>query len=194
MMQNTSKCARRGLLLATASVATPLVLIGLSALLSEKFSLYSNALSDLGHAAYSNVAWVFNLGLSLGGLLMAVFAIKYVSALNKAISYLTLIAGYVLILIAVYDESYGRLHFWVSVVFFVLILLLVLVYASLLKSTKMLITALALVVVNVILWASHFAVRTPPGAAIPELVSIFTVIPFYIHLAGHSVKRVCEGA
>jgi hypothetical membrane protein len=48
-----------------------LLLVLLAALLSGWFNPLTNALSDLGHATRSPVAPIFNLGLSLGGFLLA---------------------------------------------------------------------------------------------------------------------------
>ncbi|MEM4469327.1 MAG: DUF998 domain-containing protein [Desulfurococcaceae archaeon] len=186
------KCALRALVLAIASFSVPLMLIGLAAALSSWFNLYSNALSDLGHAIKSNVAPLFNTGLSLGGVLMILFAVKYVEAFSRVIALLVVIAGYALVLVGVFDEVYGALHFVVSVLFFVSILLLVLGYGLVLRDPRIVVLASILVSLNIVVWTLHFAIRVPRGAAIPELISIFTAIPFYLHLARKSASTLCR--
>jgi hypothetical protein len=54
-------------ILSLFSITIPLLFIVISAYLSGWFDLYNNALSDLGHSTESNVAAIFNFGLSLGG-------------------------------------------------------------------------------------------------------------------------------
>lgn len=187
-----SKCVLRGLIVAIASFTAPLAFIGMAAALSSWFNLYNNALSDLGHAIKSSVAPLFNAGLSLGGVLMILFAAKYVVAFSRLVGPLVVVAGYALILVSVFDEVYGILHFAVSVLFFVSILVLVLSYGLTLKNPRIIALAFTLVVLNAIIWALHFAMGIPRGAAIPELISIFTVVPFYLHLAKKSTHISCE--
>lgn len=182
------KHALAGPILAVASFTIPLALISLSAILSGWFNLYDNALSDLGHAVRSNVAPLFNLGLSLGGLLAALFAVKYLEEFNRILAYLAAASGYVLILIAVFDEVYGVLHFIVSVLFFVLLALLVLVYSLVLRSVKVVALAILAIALSTAVWVSHFTMKIPRGAAIPELVSISMAMPFYLHLAKNAAK------
>lgn len=199
-MHSIKECVRRGLFLAVVSVATPLLFVGASAVVynwlnpDSGFSLYSNALSDLGHAVKSNVASMFNLGLSSGGLLMVVFAVKYVATFSRQLSCIVSLIGYALVLVAVYDEVYGDLHFWVSVMLFTLVLFLVLACGLLLKSPILRLVASVLVLANIVLWALHLVMKIPPGAAIPELTSIFTATPFYMYLAKRSLERTCKVA
>lgn len=186
------KCTLRGLILAVASFTIPLALIGLAATLSSWFNLYNNALSDLGHAIKSGVAPLFNTGLSLGGVLMILLAAKYVVSFSRTIGLLVMVAGYALILVGVFDEVYGVLHFVVSVLFFISILVLILGYGLILKNPKIIGLAFVLVALNVIAWALHITTGIPRGAAIPELISIFTTMPFYLHLAKKSIDISCR--
>lgn len=189
---DVSKCALICLSLAISSFIIPLIFIGFSIAFSGWFNLYENALSDLGHAVNSRVAFLFNFGLSLGGLLMIIFATKYIGRYNRILEYMVVIIGYALILVAVFDEIYGRLHFMVSVLFFTALLLLILIYALVLKSSKMIILASLLIVLNIIIWVMHFTIRMPKGAAIPELISIFSALPFYIHLIRVVIRYSCS--
>jgi hypothetical membrane protein len=45
------------------------------------------------------------------------------------------------------------------------------------------------ITVGVVSWVLHFIYRVPRGAAIPELISIFITLPFYMKYA----VRVCRG-
>ena len=88
-----------------------------------RFSWSSNALSDLG---VSQVADIFNYSLILTGILVFIFAIGFVKAYAKgALFYL---GGILLILgcgslslIGVFTEDYGVLHLVVSVGYFILV-------------------------------------------------------------------------
>jgi hypothetical membrane protein len=88
---------------------------------SPWFNWFKNALSDLG---VSEVALIFNYGLIIGGVLATIFAIGlaqifkkkvlgFVGALTMVLSSISLCA------IGVFPESAGRIHFYVSVSFFV---------------------------------------------------------------------------
>lgn len=171
--------------LATSGYAVPLISIAITASASGWFSLVNNALSDLGHATRSAVAPVFNLGLSLGAFLVAVFAAHYSYRLSKPITYALLVTAFSLNLISVFDEVYGRLHFWVSVAFFLGIAVLLVVYAVVFRNYLLPLVALALSIGS---WIAHLSYGIPRGAAIPELISIFTALPIYIDYA----KRTCR--
>lgn len=172
----------RGLLIATFSVIIPLTCIFVSILLSlDWFSIFDNALSDLGHAINSPVAPLFNLGLATGGVLMVIYASIH-AMISWSLRVTISILGYLLVLIAVFDEVYGYIHFIVSALFFMTLLTFILLYALKL-SKKTLILALAIVLLNIVAWMSYFSYRYTRGIAIPELVSISSAIPFYFHLA-----------
>ncbi len=170
-----------GLALVISSVAAPLAAIAVAAALSGWFDVFSNALSDLGHATRSAVAPVFNTGLSLGGLLMSIVAVKLLTRLSKTLAAILALDGYALILVAVFDEVYGRLHFAVSVLFFALLGAAVLYYGFASKSAKLRIAALALFTAALASWIAHLAYKTPRGAAVPELVSVIAALPVYFH-------------
>lgn len=167
----------------------PLVFILVAAVCSGWFNLYENALSDLGHATRSNVAPLFNIGLSLGGVLIAIGGAKYLRSLSRDLEVLVALLGYSLVLVAVFDEVYGRLHFYVSVLFFVLLALCVLRAATILESKIMRALAVAFLLASIALWILHFAARIPRGAAIPELVSAIGALPFYTALYAKAARK-----
>ncbi|MCS7104419.1 MAG: DUF998 domain-containing protein [Thermofilaceae archaeon] len=167
------------LMLTSASLLVPLLSIALAALMASWFNLFYNALSDLGHATRSSVAPIFNFGLSAGGFLVSATAITCAVKKCKLIGVTLAIAGYILVLIAVFDEVYGWLHFYVSVAFFLLIAVLLVEYAFENRGLKGALALLA-TLVGVVSWFLHLVYRIPPGAAIPELVSIAVAAPFYV--------------
>lgn len=163
------------------SIAIPFLCISISIYLSPWFNLFDNALSDLGHATRSSVAPIFNFGLSLGGFLIALTAMM-VFKVHKSLAYLGILCGYTLILIAVFDEIYRSLHYWVSVAFFLSLGALLIDYIVIVKSIAKKISATIALAIATASWVLHLAYRVPRGAAIPELLSIFCVIPFYIDI------------
>ena len=166
------------LALVLASVLIPIGFIASAALASGWFNLLSNALSDLGHATRSNVSPIFNFGLTAGGFLLAISGLTCALRKNPVIGCTLAIAGFVLTLVAVFDEVYGRLHFYVSVAFFLSLAALLVEYAAYRRGAK---GALALlgVAIGVASWVFHLHFGVPRGAALPELVSIGVAIPFY---------------
>lgn len=161
------------------STIVPLSLVILAIYLAPWFNFYRNALSDLGHVLRSNVAPVFNLGLSLGGFLIGIYAVACVSRTDRSIAVVLLLAGYSLILVGVFDESYGFLHPVVSVAFFLSLGIFLITYAV---SRKTLWPMLSLAV-GTVAWVLHLAWKLPKGAAIPELISVMAVLPFYLSLS-----------
>lgn len=166
-------------ILVALSVVVPLSFIAAAALLAGWFNIVNNALSDLGHATRSNVAPLFNFGLSAGGALLIVVGVTCAAAKSKLIGYTLAASGFILILIAVFDEVYGRLHFYVSVAFFVSLAVLLAEYAILKRGIRAVLASLA-IMVGVASWVLHLYYGIPPGAAIPELISIAVASPFYI--------------
>jgi len=161
-----------------ASVLVPLACIAVAALSSGWFNLWNNALSDLGHAVRSNVAPIFNFGLSAGGLLVALVGVCSLGK-SRLIGWTLVLAGYFLILIAVFDEVYRDLHFYVSAAFFVSIAVLLTEYALTVRGLRGLLASLA-IAVGVAAWVAHMVYGVPRGAAVPELISICVALPFYL--------------
>jgi hypothetical membrane protein len=184
-------CLKSAYILGIASISIPLLLIFTATVVSGWFNLYYNALSDLGHAVKSNVAWIFNLGLAIGGVLIIITSDRFILSADLAMSVLVSLIGFSLILIGVFDEVYGRLHFYVSFMFFSLLLLMALIY-PLRARRKLMPIGVLIVVVNVFTWYMHFTHNNPPGAAIPELVSIFSVVAFYLDAVRYYSSITCR--
>ena len=164
--------------LGIVGVVIPLVFIGTAILYSPWFNIANNALSDLGHAMRSSVAPIFNLGLCLGGFIVGIHAVYYMIDVDKLFGLLLTSSGFNLILIAVFDEVYGTLHFIVSIIFFLMLAVFLVVYSIRFRS----VTAIAAVIISLVIWFLHFVCGIPRGAAIPELVSIAAFITYYIKL------------
>lgn len=165
-------------LLVLSSVAVPLLCIILAVSFSPWFSILDNALSDLGHAVKSRVAPIFNFGLVAGGLLAFATALRS-SRVWLGYNAVLVYSGVMLVLVGVFDEVYGRLHFAVSVLFFIG-LGAFLIVAAVREKTFIKVASLALLLLSVTAWYIHFTYGIPRGVAIPELVSIFSFTPVYL--------------
>jgi hypothetical membrane protein len=176
------------LVLPISNLAVPLIMITVSIALSPWFNIVKNALSDLGHATRSSVAPLFNLGLSLGGVLAILTATILITRISKALAISICVSGYFLILVAVFDEVYGKLHYWVSVAFFLSLGASLIIYSLISRNTVKRVSALVLLIVAVTSWVLHIYYRIPSGAAIPELISIFAIAPFYIDISLKSLE------
>uniref|UniRef100_A0A7C2Z994 DUF998 domain-containing protein n=1 Tax=Ignisphaera aggregans TaxID=334771 RepID=A0A7C2Z994_9CREN len=172
--------ARKILFIPLMSIAIPLICIAVSAILSPWFNVYDNALSDLGHATRSPVAPILNFGLSLGGTLIVITAVTILNRIHRILALLLSLTGYSLVLVAVFDEVYRSLHYWVSVLFFVGLAVSVATYAIITKNMTRIVLVTIALALSIILWIAHITYRVPRGAAIPELISILAAIPFYI--------------
>ncbi|MEM0359495.1 MAG: DUF998 domain-containing protein [Candidatus Hadarchaeales archaeon] len=104
-------------------IAPPLAFtcIFLSVHLSPSFGWMENALSDLG---VGKTAPLFNLGLMVTGLLLFIFSLSSLFVIRESSGqFASLLLGLdslALFCIGLFPESYGDLHFWVSVLFFLL--------------------------------------------------------------------------
>jgi hypothetical membrane protein len=175
-----------------ASIAIPLICIAISISLSPWFNIINNALSDLGHATESSVAPIFNFGLSLGGSLIIITATIIIARMSKAMAVSMTLTGYGLILVAIFDEVYNRfdrLHFWVSTIFFIFMSLSMIIYIIITRNNIKRVSAVILLIIGFISWILHLYYNIPPGAAIPELISIFILIPYYIDIVLRSLKK-----
>jgi hypothetical membrane protein len=120
--------------LATLAVLTAGTSIAISIALSPWFSFTESALSDLGNLTLNPAtSGIFNAGLILSGLLVASASILAAhSWTNWAnLSWLSPlgVAGLDLALVGFFPENTGRIHLWVSIVFFAVISITMLIYS-----------------------------------------------------------------
>jgi len=157
-----------------ATISYPFILV--SIVLSPWFSIYDNALSDLGNTSLNgSVGWVFNAGLMLSGFLIACFALtKFVNRIAVRIVSWALplaVAGVDLALIGIFPENRGEIHGVVSVIFFTLMILGMLIYSFASRHLASHIIgsiALAFAVTSIVIW---FAPWPWKGVAIQETLT-----------------------
>jgi len=172
---------KKCLILSVLALAAPLILIGIAIAVAPWFRFWSNALSDLGHQVrHPDTAKIFNTGLILGTIFSSLLACKCLRGWREALVWLE---GFSLALVAVFNEAYGALHFWVSVLFFLSLLGLIGAYVVRAESIVLRAYATAALISYIAVWYMHFAKDVPPGAAIPELVSVALYAPVFIHAA-----------
>lgn len=177
-----------------------LVAIGMSA---SWFNWFDNALSDLGHPymlggtsgipGVNLAAPVFNIGLIACGIITLPLAFRLIlqkdhkSILGSIGGALLLTSQFFLIGIGVFSEAFGDLHFYVSVGFFVTVLLFGMLYGITMilepETRWMGIMAFILAFIGAVFWAAYIVGLVPfSGVAIPEIVSAAAVIVWVIPL------------
>lgn len=145
--------------------------IGLSIYLSPSFNWYKNALSDLGHAQKSNVAPIFNSGLLISGFLITIYSVKSLINYAKYTSLSLIFSSLMLQAVAAFDEIYGRIHFAVSVLFFVSAGAACIIYFLEKKSTVAIVSFL----VGLTSWLLYWTNVYEAGVAVPEFISAVAV-------------------
>jgi hypothetical membrane protein len=156
------------------SYSIPLVMIASAILVSPWFNIFDNALSDLGYYGRGLSAILFNLGLSSGGLLISIVSLMYLRGiLGKS---LLVLMGYLLVLIAVFNESYGIVHYIVAFLFFTLMITYLLASGLRKKSVMRITCGLSVFII----WTTYLILKYFRGVAIPELLSVFLFLPSYI--------------
>jgi len=143
--------------------------------LSPWFSWEANALSDFGHTYRSNVAPIFNFGLLLTGALMTVYSLLALVEYAKKTAYFLIFSAFSLQLVATFNETFGRLHYYVSVLLFLSLLVVSLAFTIEKKSWLGLIVFL-----GAIGWGAYFAGIFEWGVAVPETISALSVTPWYL--------------
>jgi hypothetical membrane protein len=141
--------------------------IAISISLSPWFTWRKNALSDLGHATRSDVAYIFNLGLLLAGFLILIYSITVLGKKAKYTSISLALSAFFLQLISTFNEIYGNYHYLVSVAFFVSIIISSTVYAI---EKRSLIGSVS-VIIGLLTWMLHFIGLNNLGIAVPETIS-----------------------
>jgi len=161
-------------LLGIATIALLFIFIAAAILQSPWFSWVDNALSDLGNLSHSSVA-TFNVGLLISGLGIILYALIGMREHAPKTSYFLAFTGFSMQLVGLFCENYGRIHFNVSALLFVSLLIASMVYLW----EKRYYPAL-LVLLAVPLWWLHFQGILVPGAAIPEISSAALVVPWVV--------------
>jgi len=166
---------------AFAGIATPIVAFSciLTAVASyAPFSWTNNALSDLG-VANGITAPIFNLGLVAAGILAFVFSSLGLfsfskTPLGKVGAAFFVAATVALICIGIFNEHFSPTHFIVSVAFFALApIALLILTVSFWRSNHRGLAALSVTlgVVAAAPWFLFAVINYVPGVAIPETIS-----------------------
>jgi hypothetical membrane protein len=177
----------------TPIIAFTFILLAIAS--CPEFSWTENALSDLGIKP-GITAPLFNYGLIVSGIIALVFATGLFIYLNDRalgrIGALTFIlATLALFAIGSFPENVRPTHYYVSVAFFVLfpISMLVIVAASLLAGeVKMGLFTLLVAVIAAAPWILYFSMRFVPNDAIPETISALSASVWAVVL-GYKMLR-----
>jgi hypothetical membrane protein len=155
-----------------------------------QFSWTANALSDLGVVS-GVTAGVFNSGLIICGVLCLTFAVGLYLLVESVIGrvgvFVFALACVSLVAIGTFPESVSPTHYMVSVAFFVLLpisLLVITAGFALKRQAKMAVFTLAEAVVAALPWVLYFTVHYVSGVAVPEAMSglaggVWTVVLGY---------------
>ena len=141
--------------------------IAASLILSPWFNWQSNMLSDLGHAGTSDTAAIFNLGMLLAGFLMMVYSLTAFQKHAKYSSLCLLVSTFLVQLLAVFNEVYGSLHYFVAVPHFVMLSVTSIAYTVEKRSA----VALATFIIAMLSWLLYALNIFSIGIAVPETVS-----------------------
>ena len=163
----TNLSARHYTLFGLLGPLTAIFFVVIAIIFSPQFSWWSNALSDLGHSDNSEVAPLFNFGLLLSGFFMILYSITTFRNHAKYTSYILVIAGLSLQLVATFDEVYDSLHFLVSVLFFVALGFVSIIYAV----EKRSVVAFAALTIGFGSWVLYGTGIYSTGIAVPEAIS-----------------------
>ncbi len=152
--------------------------ISLSIITFPEFSWTENALSDLG-VKEGFTAVLFNYGLMIGGIFALVFALGMFKFLQEKLlgrigGFLFILDTLALIAIGVFPENFGRIHYYVSVMFFAFFpisILIVCVTFLRMGEVKTGLFTFAVALVAAIVWIIQFTVKFGSNVAIPEMLS-----------------------
>jgi len=153
--------------------------IGLSIASAPWFRWTKHALSDLGHALRPETALYFNFGLSISGLLIAIYAVTSLRRCSKYAGLTLTASAFSLQLVAVFDEIYGDVHTFVSEAFFILLLTSTLTYAI---EKRSLIACLSFMI-EIGAWLSYWIRLYNAGIAVPEIISVTAAAVWIFHSA-----------
>lgn len=178
---------------------TPLIAFALifSAIASyPEFSWTENALSDLGIVTGAT-AVLFNSGLLVSGALCFVFAtglFRFLRerAVGKIGAVVFLLASVTLFAIGVFPEDIRPTHYIVSVMFFTLLPVSMLIITGafgLLRQVRMAVFTLLVAVAAAAPWVLYFTVHYVSGVAVPEAVSAFAGSVWAVVLSGKMLKQ-----
>lgn len=169
--------------------------------LYPQFSWTANALSDLGVVA-GTTAILFNLGLITSGVLAMLFASglliflreKTLGRIGASIFFLGTLA---LIAVGVFPESVKPMHYYVSVAFFVLLLVSMFIIGAafvFVAKLKMGVFTFLIATFAATVWIVHFSTRLVSGVAIPETLSVLSASMWCVVLGFKMLKETSRSS
>ena len=161
-----------------------------------EFSWLDNALSDLG-IVEGATSVLFNSGLLISGALCLIFATGLFTYLKKHIAgkigaSIFILASIALFAIGVFPENIRPTHYIVSVMFFTLLPIAMMVTAGafwLMHKTRMAAFTLLVAVAAATPWVLYFAINYAPNVAVPEAVSAFAGSVWAAVLSGKMLRK-----
>jgi hypothetical membrane protein len=156
------------------------------------FSWISNALSDLG---VGETAIIFNTGLIAAGLIAIVFGIGlgrfiFTDRVGRAGVLMLLFSCLALVSIGVFPEDVGRIHYWVSVAFFVSLPIAMFILAGAMaikdlgKNLSYILLTVCLGIVAAVPWGLPH-----DGVAIPEIISSVAGSAWFVVFGARMLKE-----
>jgi hypothetical membrane protein len=161
-----------------------------------QFSWVENALSDLGVVSGVTSA-LFNYGLIISGIFCFIFATGMFAFLGESVvsragAFVFVLAAVALTAIGVFPENVRPTHYLVSVAFFVLlpISMLLITGAFWLKGqARMAVFTLIVAVAAATPWVLYFSIHYVSGVAVPEAVSAVAGSVWALVLSGKMLKQ-----
>ena len=161
-----------------------------------QFSWTNNALSDLGVVLGATSSF-FNSGLIIGGIWCLFFAIGLFmflgeSMLGRVGVFFFVLTCLALVAIGVFPENVKPAHYIVSVLFFVLLPISLLIITGafwLMGKVRMAVFTLLVAIVAAVPWVLYFSVRYVSGVAVPELVSAVAGSVWVVVLSGKMLRQ-----
>jgi hypothetical membrane protein len=173
------------------------ILISLAILYAPWFSWTGNALSDLG--VHDESAVLFNSGLIVGGILSIVFAVGVMrfyknQTVDRDGAFFLLLAGIFLASIGIFPETApNNIHYIVSVAFFAVFPVALLIQSAALLSTpahrKLGAFTLVMSITAVIPWTIWMPLKPYRGVAIPELISALAAATWSIIMGSTLLRK-----
>ena len=181
-------------------VLTPVVAvicISLAINSAPEFSWVESALSDLGLVLGATSAF-FNYGLIISGILGFVFATGVFGFLGESVvsrtgAFILVVAMVAFTAIGVFPENVRPTHFLVSVAFFVLLPISMLIITAafwLKRQVRMAVFTLVMAVSAAAPWVLLFTVRYVSGVAVPEAASGLVASVWTLVLSCKMLKQV----
>jgi hypothetical membrane protein len=189
---------------AVCGILTPIIaftFIFLAIASFPEFSWTNNALSDLG-VQEGIAAVLFNSGLIISGILAFVFAVGLVKFLSEQLlgrigALVFAIDTLMLVAIGVFSENFGRIHYYVSVMFFALFpISILIIFATLLHRGKVKTGLFTLLVAAIaaVAWIIQFTIKFGSNVAIPETISALSASAWSIVLGFQMFEKASQSA